>query len=143
MDGIEGRAAVFLMAASNRPDIIDPAVLRPGRLDKIVYVGLPNVEDRKDILRALTKVIYVLSFVYCPLFLFYFILICGVYCYFRMEHDLSLHLMSIYQCLVVCLKWKDTLVLTWLHLCEKLEYKRYESTLVPGGMQIQPPCVYL
>lgn len=56
MDGVEGRAAVFLMAASNRPDIIDPAVLRPGRLDKIVYVGMPNAEDRKDILRALTKV---------------------------------------------------------------------------------------
>ncbi|KAK3932258.1 Nuclear valosin-containing protein-like [Frankliniella fusca] len=55
MDGIEGRKAVFLMAASNRPDIIDPAVLRPGRLDKIVYVGLPNADDRKDILRALTK----------------------------------------------------------------------------------------
>lgn len=57
MDGVEGRAAVFLMAASNRPDIIDPAVLRPGRLDKIVYVGMPNAEDRKDILRALTKVL--------------------------------------------------------------------------------------
>lgn len=55
MDGVEGRAAVFLMAASNRPDIIDPAVLRPGRLDKIVYVGLPNAEDRIEILRALTK----------------------------------------------------------------------------------------
>lgn len=58
MDGVEGRAAVFLMAASNRPDIIDPAVLRPGRLDKIVYVGMPNAEDRKDILRALTKVLF-------------------------------------------------------------------------------------
>lgn len=56
MDGVEGRSAVYLMAASNRPDIIDPAVLRPGRLDKIIYVGLPNAEDRKDILRALTKV---------------------------------------------------------------------------------------
>ncbi|XP_034254732.1 nuclear valosin-containing protein-like [Thrips palmi] len=55
MDGVEGRSAVYLMAASNRPDIIDPAVLRPGRLDKIIYVGLPNAEDRKDILRALTK----------------------------------------------------------------------------------------
>lgn len=55
MDGVEGRSAVFLMAASNRPDIIDPAVLRPGRLDKVVYVGLPSSEDRKDILRALTK----------------------------------------------------------------------------------------
>ncbi|XP_066599971.1 nuclear valosin-containing protein-like [Prorops nasuta] len=55
MDGVEGREGVFLMAASNRPDIIDPAVLRPGRLDKILYVGLPTSTDRIDILRALTK----------------------------------------------------------------------------------------
>lgn len=55
MDGVEGRQGVFLMAASNRPDIIDPAVLRPGRLDKILYVGLPNASDRVDILRAVTK----------------------------------------------------------------------------------------
>lgn len=57
MDGVEGRQGVFLMAASNRPDIIDPAVLRPGRLDKILYVDLPTSADRVDILRALTKVI--------------------------------------------------------------------------------------
>ena len=37
-------------------DIIDPAVLRPGRLDKVLYVGLPSVEDREDILRTITKV---------------------------------------------------------------------------------------
>ena len=37
-------------------DIIDPAVLRPGRLDKVLLVGLPNTEDREDILRTLTKV---------------------------------------------------------------------------------------
>ncbi|KOC61098.1 Nuclear valosin-containing protein-like [Habropoda laboriosa] len=55
MDGVEGRQGVFLMAASNRPDIIDPAVLRPGRLDKILYVDLPTTADRADILRALTK----------------------------------------------------------------------------------------
>ncbi|KAG7210368.1 hypothetical protein KM043_011903 [Ampulex compressa] len=55
MDGVEGRQGVFLMAASNRPDIIDPAVLRPGRLDKILYVGLPTAAGRVDILRALTK----------------------------------------------------------------------------------------
>lgn len=56
MDGVEGRKGVFLLAASNRPDIIDPAVLRPGRLDKILYVGLPTREDRVDILRAITRV---------------------------------------------------------------------------------------
>ncbi|ETN61647.1 peroxisome assembly factor-2 (peroxisomal-type atpase 1) [Anopheles darlingi] len=55
MDGIEERRGVFLMAATNRPDIVDPAVLRPGRLDKILYVGLPALTDRVDILRALTK----------------------------------------------------------------------------------------
>lgn len=56
MDGVEDRQGVFLMAASNRPDIIDPAILRPGRLDKTLYVGLPTASDRVDILRALTKV---------------------------------------------------------------------------------------
>jgi len=55
MDGIEDRKGVFLMAATNRPDIVDPAVLRPGRFDKILYVGLPNDQDRVDILLALTK----------------------------------------------------------------------------------------
>lgn len=55
MDGIEDRKGVFLMAATNRPDIVDPAVLRPGRLDKILYVGLPEDEDRVDILKAVTK----------------------------------------------------------------------------------------
>ncbi|XP_052871682.1 nuclear valosin-containing protein-like [Anopheles cruzii] len=55
MDGIEERKGVFLMAATNRPDIVDPAILRPGRLDKILYVGLPGTTDRVDILRALTK----------------------------------------------------------------------------------------
>ncbi|XP_053690106.1 nuclear valosin-containing protein-like [Sabethes cyaneus] len=55
MDGIEERKGVFLMAATNRPDIVDPAVLRPGRLDKILYVGLPAEADRIDILKALTK----------------------------------------------------------------------------------------
>lgn len=57
MDGIEDRKGVFLMAATNRPDIVDPAVMRPGRLDKILYVGLPGLKDREEILKALTKVI--------------------------------------------------------------------------------------
>lgn len=55
MDGVEDRKGVFLMAATNRPDIIDPAVLRPGRLDKVLYVGLPDLNDRSEILKALTK----------------------------------------------------------------------------------------
>ncbi|XP_072382243.1 nuclear valosin-containing protein-like isoform X1 [Diabrotica undecimpunctata] len=55
MDGVSGRKGVYLLAATNRVDIIDPAVLRPGRLDKVLYVGLPNANDRADILRAITK----------------------------------------------------------------------------------------
>ncbi|CAH2041131.1 unnamed protein product, partial [Iphiclides podalirius] len=55
MDGIESREGVFVLAASNRPDIIDPAVLRPGRLDRVMYVGMPARDDRYDILRKLTK----------------------------------------------------------------------------------------
>ncbi|NXA55357.1 NVL protein, partial [Nothocercus julius] len=55
MDGLETRQQVFIMAATNRPDIIDPAILRPGRLDKTLYVGLPPPEDRLAILKTITK----------------------------------------------------------------------------------------
>ncbi|DBA66741.1 TPA: hypothetical protein ACH3X2_001890 [Trebouxia sp. C0005] len=55
MDGTEGRQAVYLIAATNRPDMIDPALLRPGRLDKILYVPLPPPEGRGAILQALTR----------------------------------------------------------------------------------------
>lgn len=61
MDGVVSRRGVFLMAATNRPDIIDPAVLRPGRLDKTLHVGFPTTDDRVDILRALTKVVLLLG----------------------------------------------------------------------------------
>ncbi|XP_053291685.1 nuclear valosin-containing protein-like isoform X3 [Pleuronectes platessa] len=55
MDGLETRRQVFIMAATNRPDIIDPAILRPGRLDKTLYVGLPPAKDRHEILLTITK----------------------------------------------------------------------------------------
>ncbi|XP_062980185.1 nuclear valosin-containing protein-like [Elgaria multicarinata webbii] len=55
MDGLESRRQVFIMAATNRPDIIDPAILRPGRLDKTLYVGLPPPMDRLAILKTITK----------------------------------------------------------------------------------------
>jgi ribosome biogenesis ATPase len=50
MDGLDERRDVFVIAATNRPDIIDPAMLRPGRLDKLLYVPLPTNEDRLSIL---------------------------------------------------------------------------------------------
>ena len=79
MDGVDQTTAskrVYVMAATNRMgefarrrrqqrifslfsiqiDILDPAILRPGRLDKHIYVGLPNAQGRLDILRTITKV---------------------------------------------------------------------------------------
>uniref|UniRef100_A0A1E1XBK9 Putative nuclear aaa atpase vcp subfamily protein n=1 Tax=Amblyomma aureolatum TaxID=187763 RepID=A0A1E1XBK9_9ACAR len=55
MDGLEPRKQVFVLAATNRPDIIDPAMLRPGRLDEVLYVGLPSTEERVEILKTLTR----------------------------------------------------------------------------------------
>ncbi|KAL2072637.1 hypothetical protein VTL71DRAFT_11980 [Oculimacula yallundae] len=53
MDGAEGLSGVYVLAATSRPDLIDPALLRPGRLDKSLICDLPSREDRIDILRAL------------------------------------------------------------------------------------------
>jgi peroxin-1 len=55
MDGAEGLSGVYVLAATSRPDLIDPALLRPGRLDKSLICDLPNLEDRIDILLALGK----------------------------------------------------------------------------------------
>lgn len=55
MDGLEERRGVFVIAATNRPDIIDPAMLRPGRLDKLLYVPLPTKEDRFQILKTVCR----------------------------------------------------------------------------------------
>ncbi|RLN13978.1 hypothetical protein BBO99_00008128 [Phytophthora kernoviae] len=54
MDGLDGRRNVFVIAATNRPDIIDPAMLRPGRLDKLLYVPLPQASERLQILKTIT-----------------------------------------------------------------------------------------
>lgn len=56
LDGVgNSREGIYVIAATNRPDIIDPAMRRPGRLDTLLYVGLPDAEGRVDILRTLTK----------------------------------------------------------------------------------------
>jgi len=52
MDGIEERRGVFVLAATNRPDCIDPALLRPGRLDRLVDVPLPDSDARRAILKV-------------------------------------------------------------------------------------------
>jgi len=55
MDGLDSRRELFIVAATNRPDIIDPAILRPGRLDKLIYISLPSPTDRLQILQACAK----------------------------------------------------------------------------------------
>jgi cell division protease FtsH len=52
MDGFQGSEGVIVVAATNRPDVLDPALLRPGRFDRQVVVGLPDVKGREQILRV-------------------------------------------------------------------------------------------
>ena len=52
MDGFDQKAGVILIAATNRPDILDPALLRPGRFDRQIVVDRPDLEGRKAILRG-------------------------------------------------------------------------------------------
>lgn len=54
MDGAEGLDGVYVLAATSRPDLIDSALLRPGRLDKSVICDMPSYEDRLDILKSIT-----------------------------------------------------------------------------------------
>jgi cell division protease FtsH len=55
MDGFESNEGVILVAATNRPDVLDPALLRPGRFDRRVVVSLPDVRGREEILRVHTR----------------------------------------------------------------------------------------
>lgn len=55
LDGFESRGDVGIIGATNRPDILDPALLRPGRFDRFIEIPLPNEEGRKEILKIHTK----------------------------------------------------------------------------------------
>ncbi|MHA1459277.1 MAG: ATP-binding protein, partial [Promethearchaeota archaeon] len=55
MDGIESNSGIVIVASTNRPDMVDPALLRPGRIDKILYVIAPDYEGRIKILEVHTK----------------------------------------------------------------------------------------
>lgn len=52
MDGVTSQKLVFFIGATNRPDILDPAMMRPGRLDSLIYIGLPDFESRVNIFQA-------------------------------------------------------------------------------------------
>ena len=55
LDGFESRGDIGIIGATNRPDILDPALLRPGRFDRFIEVPLPNLEGRREILKIHTK----------------------------------------------------------------------------------------
>lgn len=55
LDGVGDRSGIYVIGATNRPDIIDEAIRRPGRLGTSIYVGLPSAEDRVDILKTLYR----------------------------------------------------------------------------------------
>jgi len=52
IDGVGARKSVFVIGATNRPDILDPAIMRPGRLDQLIYIPLPDFDSRKSIFKA-------------------------------------------------------------------------------------------
>ena len=52
MDGFEGNDGIIVVAATNRPDVLDPALLRPGRFDRQVVVDLPDLRGREQILKV-------------------------------------------------------------------------------------------
>jgi len=55
MDGMGGKKDVFIIGATNRPDIIDPAIMRPGRLDQLIYIPLPDFGSRLSIFKAVLR----------------------------------------------------------------------------------------
>jgi transitional endoplasmic reticulum ATPase len=55
MDGVEDLSGVIIMAATNRPDLLDPALLRPGRLEKHIYIKPPDLKGRRAILELYLK----------------------------------------------------------------------------------------
>lgn len=55
LDGLNDRKGVFVIGATNRPDMIDPAMIRPGRLDKTLYIELPSISERYEILKTLVR----------------------------------------------------------------------------------------
>merc|ERR1712054_678178 len=52
IDGVGAKKNVFVIGATNRPDIIDPALMRPGRLDQLIYIPMPDVESRLGVLKS-------------------------------------------------------------------------------------------
>ena len=55
MDGFDGNIGIIILAATNRPDVLDPALLRPGRFDRQIVIGMPDIKAREELFRLYTK----------------------------------------------------------------------------------------
>ena len=55
MDGFDGNSGIIILAATNRPDVLDPALLRPGRFDRQIVIGMPDVKAREELCKVHTK----------------------------------------------------------------------------------------
>lgn len=55
MDGVNAKKNIFFIGATNRPEILDEALLRPGRLDQLIYIPLPDLSSRVGVLKANLK----------------------------------------------------------------------------------------
>lgn len=55
MDGFDGNSGIIILAATNRPDVLDPALLRPGRFDRQIVIGMPDIKAREEIFKVHTK----------------------------------------------------------------------------------------
>ena len=55
MDGFAENSGIIILAATNRPDVLDPALLRPGRFDRQIVIGIPDVKGREEIIRVHSK----------------------------------------------------------------------------------------
>lgn len=55
MDGFDGNLGIIILAATNRPDVLDPALLRPGRFDRQIVIGMPDIRAREELFRLYTK----------------------------------------------------------------------------------------
>ena len=55
MDGFDGNLGIIILAATNRPDVLDPALLRPGRFDRQIVIGMPDIKGREELFRLYTK----------------------------------------------------------------------------------------
>ena len=55
MDGFDGNLGIIILAATNRPDVLDPALLRPGRFDRQIVIGMPDIKGREELFRIYTR----------------------------------------------------------------------------------------